>query len=650
MEALNRGFVSDYQLYLFNEGTNYYAYRMFGAHIKKEEDIKGVQFTVWCPNVKRLSVVGDFNNWDGQANIMQSLGDSGVWSTFIPDLGEYVLYKYEIETFDGRVFLKADPYAFYSELRPGTASIVYDIYDYRWHDDVWQIQKRTTPLYNKPMLIYEVHLGSWRRKTGDNIMEYRELADELIPYVQEMGYTHIQIMGISEYPFDGSWGYQVTGYYAATSRYGAPHDLMYLIDQCHNAGIGVIIDWVPAHFPRDAHGLARFNGNPLYEYTDSRKGEHPHWGTLVFDYARKEVLSFLISNAIFWLDVYHIDGLRVDAVASMLYLDYGKRRGEWLPNKYGGKENLEAIYFMRKMNEIVFRDFPNTLMIAEESTAWPLVTRPTYVGGLGYNYKWNMGWMNDILKYMSMDPIHRKWHHNLLTFSMTYAFSENFILPISHDEVVHGKGSLIEKMPGDYVSKFANLRAFYGYMMAHPGKKLIFMGGEFGQFIEWNYKKSLDWHLLDYDMHYRLKNYVKELNHFYLENRAFWEVDYDWEGFEWIDANNYNQSILSFIRYSRNRKDFVIVVCNFTPVTYENYRIGVPYDGKYIEIFNSDNECFGGTGIKNLEFIQYEKKNWHNMPYSINICIPPLATIFLRMASIFLDREEHKITDAKGGE
>ncbi len=622
--------IDEYEIHLFHEGTNSYAYNMLGAHMIGGNRAKGVRFALWCPDVRRVSVVGDFNAWDGCRAPMERIGDSWIWMIFVPEAKEFDLYKYEIETYDGRVFLKADPYAFYSELRPNTASVIYDLDRYNWGDDRWRHRKDKISSYETPINIYEVHIGSWRRKEGDRLFTYRDLVDELIPYVLDMGYTHIQLLPVCEHPYDGSWGYQVTGYYSLTSRYGTPEEFMYFVDTCHANDIGIILDWVPAHFPRDAHGLAKFNGSSLYEHPDPRRGEHPHWGTLIFDFGRSEVRSFLISNAIFWLEKYHIDGFRIDAVASMLYLDYGKRQGEWVANRHGGNENLEAIEFMQKLNEKVFKDFPSTLMIAEESTAWPMVTKPTYLGGLGYNYKWNMGWMNDMLKFMSLDPIHRKWHHNLLTFSMTYAFSENYVLPLSHDEVVHGKCSLIEKMPGSHDEKFANLRLFYSYMMTHPGKKLMFMGGEFGQFIEWNYKRSLDWHLLEYDMHRRFWIYVKNLNRFYLEHRPLWEIDYSWEGFKWIDANNYNHSIISFLRQGKAEGDFLIVICNFTPVKHEKYRIGVPSFGEYKEVLNSDDMRYGGLGNVNRDVIEADDESWHYMPYSIAVTIPPLSTIILK--------------------
>lgn len=622
-------FITDYQVYLFNEGTNYHSYKMMGAHINE----KGCYFLVWAPNAKRVSVVGDFNSWDGFANEMKMYGSSGLWYCYIEGVKEYDNYKYMIETQKGDILLKSDPYAFYSELRPNNASKVYNLEGYKWEDKKWQDYKKKNSFYDKPVLIYEVHPGSWRRKKGE-FLSYRELAKELVCYVKEMGYTHIELMPIKEHPFDGSWGYQVTGYYSPTSRYGTPKDFMYFIDICHQNNIGVILDWVPAHFPRDSFSLARFDGTCLYEHENPLKGEHPQWGTYIFNYGRNEVKSFLISNAIFWLDYYHIDGLRVDAVTSMLYLDYARENGKWIPNVYGGKENLEAIDFMKKLNEAVFKEFPNTLMIAEESTSWPMVTKPTYIGGLGFNYKWNMGWMHDILEYMSMDPIHRKWHHNKLTFSLTYAFSENFILPLSHDEVVHGKKSLLDKMPGDYNQKFANLRVLFGYMIAHPGKKLLFMGGEFGQFIEWKYYDSLDWNLLEYESHRKLQSYVKSLNKFYIENPSLWEVDFSWDGFRWIDHCDYTQSIIVFQRIAKKQDDFIICLFNFTPVLRENYRIGVPLPGEYIEVFNSDKIEFGGTGLCNEGSIMSEDVKWHNCSFSINIKVPPLSAIFFKLVPL----------------
>lgn len=621
---------NEYDLYLFNEGSHRRSYQLLGAHVSEEQGEPGVRFAVWAPSARQVCVVGDFNAWDGSEHAMGPVGNSGIWSLFIPGLAEGEIYKYRIYPREGDSFLKADPYAFFAELSPETASKVFSLGDYRWQDAKWQASKRGDALYNRPMLIYEVHLGSWRLKANRESLTYRELADELVEYVVNMGYTHIELLPVVEHPFGGSWGYQATGYFAATSRYGTPHDFMFLVDKCHQSGIGVILDWVPGHFCKDCHGLWRFDGDPQFECGWPERGENWQWGTANFDFGRCEVWSFLISNAIFWLDVYHIDGLRVDAVANMLYLDYGRENGDWIPNCYGGNDNLDAIAFLKKLNSSVFHEYPATLMIAEESTAWPMVTWPTDAGGLGFNFKWNMGWMNDMLRYMSTDPVHRKWWHNLVTFSFMYAFSENFILPLSHDEVVHGKRSLLDKMPGDYWQKFANLRTFYAYMMAHPGKKLLFMGGEFGQFIEWNYKDSLDWHLLEYEMHGKLFDYVRDLNHFYKKETSFWQIDYDWQGFEWIDPHDYSQSVITFMRKAVDPDDFVIVVCNFTPVVRYDYRIGVPKAGGYVESFNSDWEMYGGSDQKNSGLLQAEATAWHTQPCSLKVKLPPLATIYLK--------------------
>jgi 1,4-alpha-glucan branching enzyme len=538
----------------------------------------------------------------------------------------------EIKTCHNEIYIKSDPYAFYSELRPGTASVVWNLDDYNWNDEEWIRERDGSNMFEKPVSIYEVHLGSWARipQEGCRFLTYRELADKLVEYVKYMGYTHIELMPVSEHPYDGSWGYQVSGYYSVTSRYGKPQDFMYFVDKCHQNGIGVLMDWVPAHFPKDAHGLARFDGSALYEHADIRRGEHPDWGTHIFNYARHEVRNFLVSNAVFWFEKYHIDGLRVDAVASMIYLDYGKKHGEWLPNRWGGKENIDAIEFMRQLNTTVFKYFPGAMMIAEESTSWALVSKPPHAGGLGFSYKWNMGWMNDYLKYISMDPVYRKFHHNLLTFSIMYAFSENFILVLSHDEVVHGKYSMINKMPGDYRQKFAGLKVSYGYMFGHPGKKLMFMGNEFGQFIEWDYRRSLDWHLLDYDMHRKLQNYVKDLNSLYRKEKAFYEVDFEQSGFEWIDCSDLDHSIVSFIRKGRDWHDALIFICNFTPVKHEGYRIGVPFDTRYTEILNSDSEFYGGSNTGNAGEVTAEKVPFHNRPYSLSLRIPPMGMLVFK--------------------
>ncbi|MDD2401056.1 MAG: 1,4-alpha-glucan branching protein GlgB [Clostridia bacterium] len=614
------------EIYLFNQGNLFKSYEMLGAHIVEENGQNGVRFSVWAPNANEVRVIGDFNGWQGKLNSMKKIDKSGIWTSFIPNVKGGDNYKYEIVTNCGEVLHKADPYAFWAEVRPKSASCVFNINEYKWNDKKWNKgKKKEQDIYNKPQLIYEVNLLSWKRKEDGSLYNYRELADILVKYVVEMGYTHIELMPVCEHPFDGSWGYQITGYYAVTSRYGSPSDFMYFVDCCHQKGLGVILDWVPAHFCKDAHGLAQFDGTPLYE-SEEIKG----WGTMKFDYGRPEVKSFLISNAVFWFDVFHIDGIRVDAVASMLYLDYAKEHGEWSPNQYGGNGDLNAIALIKQLNEVVFSYFPQALMIAEESTEWPLVTGPTYAGGLGFNFKWNMGWMNDSLSYMEKDPLFRSGVHNLLTFSFMYAFSENFILPLSHDEVVHGKRSLIEKMPGDYWQKFANLRNFFGYMISHPGKKLLFMGGEFAQFIEWRYYETLEWKLLDFEMHRKFKEYVKDLNRFYRKEKAFWELDQGWEGFQWIDCHNNQQSIIVFLRWSKSAQEFVVVLCNFTPQYYEDYRIGVPQEGTYKEIFNSDLEQYGGSGKRNEKKIVSEEVECHEQPFSLVITVPPLAYIVLK--------------------
>lgn len=620
--------ISDEQIYLFHEGTNYKSYLMLGAHLKKQGNQMGIRFSVWAPHAAWVSVVGDFNQWNVRCHPMHRIGDSGIWEAFVPDLGEGQLYKYAIGTTGGEILYKSDPYGYYAEVRPKTASITYDLEGYEWGDGAWQNHKGVTPPYHKPMLIYELHLGSWRRHEDGSFLTYRELAVELADYVQDMGYTHVELMPVMEHPFDGSWGYQVLGYYAVTSRYGTPKDFMFFVDYLHQRGIGVILDWVPGHFPKDAHGLARFDGTALYEHPDPRRGEHPQWGTLIYDYGRKEVQSFLISNAIFWLEYFHVDGFRVDAVTSMLYLDYA--RDEWVPNCYGGREHLEAADFLKRLNEKIFSLFPNTLMIAEDSSQWPQVTAPTYCGGLGFNYKWNMGWMNDTLRYCSMDPLFRKWNHNLLTFSMHYAFSENFILPLSHDEVVHGKHSLLDKMPGEYAMKFAGLRTLFGYMMAHPGKKLLFMGGEFGQFIEWKYDDKLDWLLLDYDMHRMMKDYVKALNHFYLNTPCLWENDNDWGGFQWINPDDCDKSILSFMRKGHTPGDYILIILNFTPVYRQHYLVGVPKEAGFVVAFNSDYREFGGSSIPSQEMITVQDQPCNGFEHSISLSIPPLSAVFYK--------------------
>ncbi len=646
--------LSEFDLYLFHQGTNYHAYEMLGAHFLTQDGKDGVRFAVWAPHAKSVSVVGDFNEWDTRRHPMQRIGDGEIWEVFIEGLQEGDIYKYAIEPqWGGPHIMKADPYGFYAEKKPNTASRLYDLSHYAWQDDDWQERKKRESSYERPMLTYEVHAGSWRRTLDGEYLSYRDLADQLIDYVKKMNYTHIEFMPLCEHPFDGSWGYQITGYYAVTSRYGTPDDFRYLVDKAHAAGIGVIMDWVPGHFCKDEQGLRHFDGMTLYESDNEQRAENWEWGTTNFDYGRTEVQSFLISNAIFWFEEFHIDGLRIDAVANMLYLNYGRKDGEWTPNKYGETGNLEAMDFIKKLNETVFKYHPQALMIAEESTAWPLISRPVYMGGMGFNYKWNMGWMNDMLKYMSLDPIYRKWNHDKVTFSFMYAFSENFVLPLSHDEVVHGKCSLISKMPGDYWQKFANLRAFFGYWMAHPGKKLLFMGGEFGQFIEWKYDDSLDWHLVQkYPMHTKMLEYSRALNRFYCENKAFWQVDFDWNGFQWIDPDDNENSVVSFIRKAEDADDFLVVICNFTPEVRHGYRLGVPKKGVYYEVFNSDEEAYGGSGVKNGDLAS-EDVPWHSRAQSIVLTVPPLATVYLRLrgaaaAGRKAPAEESQTVTAKG--
>lgn len=619
---------NDVPLYLFHEGSNSNAYEYFGSHRKNKNT---VVFRVWAPDAKNVSVTGDFNDWSETENPMKLLKNSGgVWEAEIKNIKPYDMYKYCITAADGRTLMKCDPYGFHMETRPGTATKYYEIDDcYEWHDEKWVEGRNGKNIYESPVNIYEIHAGSWKQYDDGNFYSYRALADSLVPYVKKMGYTHIEFMPLTEYPFDGSWGYQVTGYFAATSRYGEPKDLMYLVDKCHENGIGVILDWVPAHFPKDANGLYEFDGGPLYEYSDPRKGEHYGWGTRVFDFGKNEVRSFLMSSASFWLKKYHLDGIRIDAVASMLYLDYDRKDGEWVPNKNGGNENLEAVEFLQKLNENIFRDFPYAMMIAEESTSWPMVTKPVFSGGLGFNFKWNMGWMNDILRYFSLDGFFRKFNHDCITFSMFYAFSENFVLPISHDEVVHGKKSLIDKMPGSYDEKFAGVRAFLGYMMAHPGKKLMFMGQEFGQFIEWNYEKGLDWLLLDYPKHRALQNYFKKINEFYKANPAFWQIDYSWEGFSWISSDDKDNSVIAFRRIDEKGKE-IIVVCNFTNVERCDYRIGIPKKGAYKIVFNSDDVDFGGEGKGNKGKLKTESINMHGFEQSISLDLPPMSAIYIK--------------------
>ena len=628
--------LGDLDLHLFSEGSHLKLYNRLGAHLIEHDGCPGVTFAVWAPAAERVSVVGNFNQWDGRRHPMRPRGLSGLWELFVPGLGPGEPYKYEIKTrYQGYLALKTDPVGFAHELRPKTASIVWDIDHFQWHDEDWLRRREARQRRDAPISVYEVHPGSWQRRAdpewGSRWLTYRELAEKLVPYARELGFTHIELLPITEHPFDGSWGYQTTGYYAPTSRFGTPDDFQFFVDAAHQAGLGVILDWVPAHFPKDAHGLSFFDGTHLYEHADPRQGEHQDWGTLIYNYGRTEVAEFLLANALFWLDKYHLDGLRVDAVASMLYLDYSREPGEWIPNEFGGRENLRAVEFIKRFNELVHQQHPGVLTFAEESTAWPMVSRPTYVGGLGFDLKWNMGWMNDMLAYISKDPVHRRFHHNSLTFSLLYAFTENFILPLSHDEVVHGKAALLAKMPGDDWQKFANLRALYAYMYAHPGKKLLFMGGEFGQWHEWNDNGSLDWHLLDWDLHRQLRQCLADLNRAYTGQPALHEVDFSWEGFEWIDFHDVDQSIVSFLRRGRDpNAGEIVVVANFTPVPREGYRVGVPQPGFYQELLNTDAALYGGTNLGNFGGVPADEKEWQGQPCSVLLTLPPLAVLYLK--------------------
>lgn len=623
--------ISRFQTYLFNSGDNFKSYEMLGSHKVKIDGVDGWRFAVWAPKAVSVRVVGDFNDWNGYDKMLERIETSGVWYGFFTDIKEGMLYKYAIEAENGETYYKADPYAVKSELRPGTASVTKDISNnYKWGDKAWISARSKNSTLTEPMNIYEIHIGSWKIHDDGSFYTYRELADELVPYVKKMGYTHIELMPITEYPFDGSWGYQVTGFFSATTRYGESEDLKYLIDKCHKNHIGIIMDWVPAHFPRDAHGLRMFDGTPVYEYADPRLGEHKDWGTMVFDYSKSEVISFLISSAYFWAEQYHIDGIRVDAVSSMLYRDYSRNDGEWVPNEYGGNGNLEAVDFLKKLNKIMGTEFPNFMMVAEESTAWPLVTAPPENDGLGFNYKWNMGWMNDTLRYMGMDPYFRKDNHSLLTFMMMYAYSENYILPLSHDEVVHGKGSMLNKMFGEYDEKFAAYRTLLGYYMTMPGKKMLFMGGEFGQMLEWRYDDQLEWNVLEIDKHKRLHQYVKDLNHFYMENKALWELDTSWDGFRWVNEADSENSVLSYIRRGRHAADNVVVVANFTPVERPIYKIGVPLAGEYEVVFHSSAVKYGGN--KRITKKVYKTKNmqFSDMMYTIEVAIDGNSVMFLK--------------------
>ena len=619
-------------LYWFNEGTHNRLYTKLGAHLRSSSGVDGTNFAVWAPNAERISVIGDFNHWQPGENVLHAVGDSGIWETFVPEVGHGARYKYRVESrYNSFRVDKADPFGFLHEVPPATASIVWDL-EYDWQDAQWMSDRSQHNAMTAAMSIYEVHVGSWRRKDGAPL-GYRDMAEPLAAYVRDMGFTHVELLPVMEHPFYGSWGYQTTGYFAPTSRFGTPQDFMYLVDVLHQHGIGVLLDWVPSHFPGDAHGLHYFDGTHLYEHEDPRQGFHPDWKSYIFNYGRNEVRSFLLSSGLFWLDMYHADGLRVDAVASMLYLDYSRREGEWIPNAFGGRENLEAIDFLRRLNADVYGNHPGTQTVAEESTAWPMVSRPTYIGGLGFGMKWDMGWMHDTLKYFQQDPVHRRWHHGQLTFRMIYAFNENFVLPLSHDEVVHGKGSLIGKMPGDDWQKFANLRLLFGYMYTQPGKKLLFMGGELGQWREWNHDTQLDWQLLGYPLHEGLQRWVRDLNHFYRNEAAASELDFDAAGFQWLDADDAWNSVLSYVRRARGTADAVdelFVICNFTPIVRRNYRVGVPHVGFWREVLNSDSAIYGGSDTGNLGGAHSTPVPFHGRPHSLNLTLPPLGILIMK--------------------
>ena len=623
--------LGELDMHLFREGNHYEIYEKLGAHLAEINRHLGVTFAVWAPNAQRVSVVGDFNGWDGRTNPMRKRIESGIWEIFIPGIGEGAHYKFEVRNAHGQIVLKSDPFAFYGQHGIQTASMVFNVDRFRWNDDDWMEKRKTRQWHKQPISIYEVHLGSWARVPEENnrYLSYLELADKLVPYVKEMGYTHVELLPVAEHPFDGSWGYQVTGYFAPTSRFGNPDEFRHLINQFHENGIGVILDWVPGHFPKDIHGLAQFDGTGLYEHSDPRQGEHRDWGTLIFNYGRNEVRNFLIANGLYWLDRFHVDGLRVDAVASMLYLDYSRKAGEWLPNPHGGRENLDAIYFMKRFNEVCYERFPGILTIAEESTAWPGVSRPTYLGGLGFGFKWNMGWMHDFLLYMSREPIHRRFHQGEATFSLVYAFHEHFVLVLSHDEVVHGKGALLNKMPGDPWQKFANLRLFYAWMYTHPGKKLLFMGGEIAQWKEWNHDQSLDWNLLEYSQHSGVRRLVQHLNYLYRNDSAFSQNDDSYAGFEWIDFHDSDNSVMTFLRRSESGSAVVVIV-NATPIPRHAYRVGAPGEGWYEEILNTDAEAYGGSNVGNYGGVHADAVPWQGRSHSLSLTLPPLATIALK--------------------
>jgi 1,4-alpha-glucan branching enzyme len=624
--------LGDIDLHLVGEGTHVRMWEKLGAHRRVVDGVEGVGFAVWAPNARGVRVVGEFNSWDGRLHQMRTLGSSGIWELFIPDIPDGTFYKFEVLTAQGQLILKTDPMAFRTEHPGGPfgGTCIVHTPSYEFTDDEWMSSRSEGSAYKEPMSVYEVHLGSWRRKSDGEPLNYRELGRALADYCSEMGFTHVELLPVAEHPFTGSWGYQVSNYFAPTARYGTPDDFRFFVDTLHNAGIGVLVDWVPAHFPKDEWALARFDGTALYEHVDPRKGEHPDWGTLVFNYGRNEVRNFLISNALYWVEEFHVDGLRVDAVASMLYLDYSREEGEWVPNMFGGRENLEAIEFMKQLNETLHGEHPGVLMIAEESTAWPAVSQPVHLGGLGYGFKWNMGWMHDTLSYFSKEPIYRRYHHNNLTFSLMYAFSENFVLPLSHDEVVHGKGSMIAKMPGDEWQRFANLRSLYAYMWAHPGKQLLFMGGEIGQYREWDHDGSLDWHLLENTPHKGVQLLVRDLNRAYKEIGALWELDHSHEGFRWIDANDADNNVLSFYRSDEAGTDHLVCVCNLSPIPRTGFRLGLPSSGNYIEVVNSDAAVYGGTNMGNMGTVVAEKESWHGLDHSAVLTLPPLGVIWLR--------------------
>jgi 1,4-alpha-glucan branching enzyme len=625
------GMLTSFDLHLLGEGTHFEAFDKLGARLITHNGVSGVYFAVWAPNARAINVVGDFNSWIGAAHPMRPVERSGYWDAFVPAIGNGAIYKFEIFGADGRRVLKSDPCGRYFEIPPQTASIVWDGAGYEWQDGEWMGEREERDRWlRSPMSVYEVHLGSWQRSHDGRMLSYRDLAAQLVPYVKHLGFTHVELLPVMEHPFTGSWGYQVIGFFAPTSRFGTPEDFKFLVDAFHRAGIGVILDWVPGHFPKDQHGLARFDGTALYEHSDPRQGEHQDWGTLVFNYGRHEVRSFLLSNALFWLKEFHIDGLRVDAVASMLYLDYSRKEGEWVPNQFGGRENLDAIEFIKQLNMLVERECPGTFVSAEESTSWPGVTRPVHLGGLGFTYKWNMGWMHDMLDYMKEDPVHRKWHHNKITFSMMYAYSEKFTLPFSHDEVVHGKRSMLDKMPGDAWQKHASLRALYGYMFVHPGKKLLFMGGEIGQWREWNHDWQLDWEVLGDPRHAGLQRWVRDLNRLYGQEPSLFDADFDPAGFSWIDCNDYEHSIIALTRRARSSNDFVVAIVNFTPVPRREYRLGVPQGGSYRELLNSDADVYGGSNIGNQGVVAAEETPFHGHDYSLSLSVPPLGFLILK--------------------